>query len=136
MVTVQSGANWRMLPAVLGWRECERRRTGREIAAEWRVSRMERERLPVYLFHIFLFLLCHLTIDFSPYFTIYLSHNSVCLPIFPPSTTSTHSFFIYQAHSSTNTLRGLNINVAKNLPICQCCGINFLKLMMLFAALF
>lgn len=50
-VTVQSGINWQMPPARLGWREWMRRRTGRggeEITAEWRAFGMEGERLPLF----------------------------------------------------------------------------------------
>ena len=43
--------------------------------------------------HFYSFFL-HLAIDFSPSCIVYLSHSSVCLPMFPRSTDSTHSFII------------------------------------------
>lgn len=115
-VTVQSGLNWWILPALLGWREWMRRagRGEKEITAERRAFKMERWSLTLFtLCTFFLFLHSRLAIDFSPSFTVYFSHSSVCLPVFPPFTSSTHSFFIYQTHSSTNSLWGLNINVAE-----------------------
>ena len=134
MVKVQSRVNWQMLPAQLGWREWVMRGTGwggKELTTERRpFSNGKGETASVYLRLIFYSSICASSVSLL---FPGIAHSSVCLSTFPPSTTSTHSFFIYQILSSTNSLWSLNINVAKN---CQGCGIIFLKLYVFFPALF